>query len=148
MVQCITQQYVENHLRSMPRHAPPGGDLRRGGHRSENANESLSDPSIRIPGQNGFNGKGRTFEAHGPYREEFYDAMFAQATKVMLPSFQKSSSQCHLQNLEALPPPPPTPTPTPPPTDFQLLLSTDFQRQQAQKERKTHVYCCSFPANN
>ena len=32
---------------------------------------------------------GRTFEAHGPYRTKFYDAVFAKASKVMLPSFPR-----------------------------------------------------------
>ena len=30
---------------------------------------------------------GRTFEAHGAYRTKFYDDVYAQALKVMLPSF-------------------------------------------------------------
>jgi len=36
--------------------------------------------------------EGRTFDAHGTYRTNFYDAVLAQAQKVMLPSFQESSS--------------------------------------------------------
>ena|ERR1700733_11668893 len=33
--------------------------------------------------------KGRTFEAHGAYRTNFYDAVFAQAHKVTPPSFPR-----------------------------------------------------------